>query len=156
MSDEKVVVNMLNQKGEDSGTATFEEGDGKVKVTVDFHGLPEGEFAMHIHEYGAASPEEEFADAKSHFNPTGVDHGKKSENGPHLGDLPNIEVPASGDFKGVYEIEGLSLKEDAKYSLHNDGNGTALIVHTGADDYISQPTGDAGGRQLGGVIFPAK
>ena len=151
MSDKRV-VKMLNRKGEDAGTATFTEVDDGVKLAVDFHGLPEGVLAMHVHETGAATPPD-FKDADSHFNPTGAKHGMHSEGGPHLGDLPNIEVPASGQFKGEYLLKDVTMERDAKNSL-NRKQGTALIVHEGKDDYVSQPTGAAGGRQLGGVIFP--
>ncbi|AXY26375.1 superoxide dismutase [Suicoccus acidiformans] len=154
---EEIIVTMLDVKGEEHGTATFVETETGVKMTYAFYNLPEGEFAMHIHETGLASPEKEFTDADSHWNPTGVEHGHKSETGPHLGDLPNIFVDADGKSTGEVEIKQATFVEDpaaGRYSLANDGQGTALIVHVGPDDYHSQPTGAAGDRQLGGVIVP--
>ena len=149
-----VTANMINRKGEDAGKAVFTEVDNGVIVEVEFQGLPEGEFAMHIHEVGLATAPD-FTDAGSHFNPTGAEHGIHSEKGPHVGDLPNIHVPASGEFKGKYVIQHTSLTEGEKNTL-NQEDGTTLIVHVGADDYKSQPTGDAGDRQLAGVIFAKK
>ena len=154
--EESVEVTMLNADGEESGTATFSETEDGVTLTYAFTNLPEGEFGMHIHETGLATAPD-FGDADGHWNPADVDHGINSETGPHLGDLPNIVVDSSGEVSGEELLEEATLAEDApegKYSLHNGGQGTALIVHDGADDYESQPTGDAGDRQLGGVIIP--
>lgn len=156
-AEESVEVTMFNSDNEESGTATFTETDEGVTFEYAFTNLPEGEFAMHIHETGRATAPD-FEDAGSHWNPSDVDHGSESETGPHLGDLPNIMVDSSGEVSGEETIADATLAEDAaegQYSLHNDGQGTALIVHEGADDYVSQPTGDAGDRQLGGVIVPA-
>lgn len=155
-SVEPVEVTMLNLDNEESGTATFTETDEGVTVAYDFYNLPEGEFGMHIHQTGSATAPD-FEDADGHWNPTDVEHGVDSETGPHLGDLPNVVVDESGEVSGEELIEGATLAEEpaeGQYSLHNDGQGTALILHDGADDYESQPTGDAGDRQLGGVIIP--
>lgn len=156
---DKLLVTMLHIDGNERGTATFTETETGIKLEYAFHSLPEGEFAMHIHETGLATPELQFTDADGHWNPTGAPHGHLSEDGPHLGDLPNIVVNPSGEAQGEEFIEGATLLEDApegQYSLYNGGRGTTLIVHVGPDDYISQPTGDAGDRQLGGVIIPKK
>ena len=37
----------------------------------------------------------------------------------------------------------------------DDSDGSALMVHGGADDYRSQPAGAAGDRVACGVVFPA-
>lgn len=152
--DEEKVIKVLNQKGDVAGSATLTEADGGVKLHVEFNGLPEGEFAMHIHEKGLATPPD-FTDAGSHFNPTGAEHGKLSEHGKHVGDMDNIVVGADGKFVGDRLIEGATLDPDGENTLQSK-EGTSLIVHMGPDDYHSQPTGAAGDRQLGAVIFPPK
>lgn len=156
---EEITVKMLNTDGKESGTAKFTETQDGLEIDYSFENLPEGEFAMHIHETGLATPSKGFTDADSHWNPSNVEHGHETDSGPHIGDLPNIVVGSDGKVSGQEIIAKAVLSEDApkgKYSLHNDGNGTTLIVHVGADDYKSQPTGDAGDRQLGGVIVPKK
>ncbi len=156
-TEETIEVTMINSDEEESGTATFTETEEGVTLTYELNNLPEGEFGMHIHETGSATAPD-FEDAGSHWNPTDVEHGINSETGPHLGDLPNIVVDSSGEVSGEELLEGVTLAEnpaEGEYSLHNDGQGTTLIVHDGTDDYETQPTGDAGSRQLAGVIIPS-
>lgn len=149
---ESVSVTMLTNDGEEAGTAIFEETADGVQIDLDLEELPEGEYGMHIHEVGMATPPT-FEDAGSHFNPTDVEHGVDSESGPHVGDLPNLVVPEDGVVDEIIEIPDTTLQLDGENTLNSE-EGTSLIVHTEADDYESQPTGDAGDRMLGGVIFP--
>lgn len=151
---EPVTVSMLNNEGEEAGTAVFEEDEDGVTVTLSLEGIPAGEYGMHIHEFGLATPPD-FEDAGSHFNPTDVEHGVNSDTGPHIGDLPNLEVSEDGIVNEVIQIPDATLQPGEENTLNTE-DGTSLIVHTEADDYESQPTGDAGDRMLGGVIFPAE
>lgn len=149
---ESVTVNLVNNDGDDVGTAVFNESDdGLVTMDLDLKDVPAGEYGMHIHEVGQATPPT-FEDAGSHFNPTDVEHGMDSETGPHVGDLPNLVVPENGIVQESIEIPNTSLQADGENTLNSE-QGTSLIIHTEADDYESQPTGDAGDRMIGGVIF---
>lgn len=149
---DSVTVDMVNSDGEQIGTAVFEEStEHGVTLNLNLEGLPAGEYGMHIHEVGSATPPD-FEDAGSHFNPTDVEHGINSETGPHVGDLPNLVVPEDGVVEEMIEVPNTTLQPDGENTLNNE-KGTALIIHTQADDYESQPTGDAGDRQAGGVIF---
>lgn len=148
----EVVSDVINQDEEVIGTATFQEdADGVVTLHLQVESLPEGEFGTHIHEVGLATPPT-FEDAGSHFNPTNVEHGSESESGPHLGDLPNLVVGADGKVDETFEIPGVTLDPDGEHTL-NSLDGSSLIIHTEAYDYVSQPTGDAGDRQAAAVIF---
>lgn len=149
---ESVTVDMLNNDGDQVGTAVFEETlEGGVTLNLNLEGLPAGEYGMHIHEVGSATAPT-FEDAGSHFNPTEAEHGVNSESGPHVGDLPNLIVSEDGVVDLMIDIPNTSLQLDGENTLNSE-NGTSLIVHTDEDDYESQPTGDAGDRMLGGVIF---
>src|SRR5690625_1361041 len=149
---DSVTVEMVNSEGEQIGTAVFEEStEHGVTLNLNLEGLPAGEYGMHIHEVGSATPPD-FEDAGSHFNPTDVEHGINSETGPHVGDLPNLMVGEDGVVEEMIEVPNTTLQPDGENTLNNE-NGTSLIIHTEADDYESQPTGDAGDRQAGGVIF---
>jgi len=141
---------MTDSQANKAGTATVQETEEGVEIHLNLEGVPAGEYGMHIHEFGAATPPS-FEDAGSHFNPTEVEHGTESETGPHLGDLPNLVVPENGVVNETIEVPDVSLDPTAENSLQTD-NGASLIIHDGADDYSTQPSGDSGNRMIGGVI----
>lgn len=144
-------IEMYNSDSELVGTATFDESEEGVMLHLNLEDVPAGEFGMHIHEVGEATPPS-FEDAGDHFNPTDAEHGFDSEDGHHLGDLPNLEVPENGVVNETIEIPEVSLLPDAEYTLSTE-EGTSLIIHTEPDDYESQPSGEAGERMIGGIIF---
>ena len=128
------------------GEAMFTEVEGGVKIVVTVRGAPAGTHAVHIHEKGDCSA----PDAKSagpHFNPDGHSHGGPTDAQHHAGDLGNMEVGADGS--GTVEItsSGLSLGDGPRSVV-----GRAVIVHEKADDFVTQPTGNAGGRIGCGAI----
>jgi Cu-Zn family superoxide dismutase len=133
-----------------TGTATFTEVDGGVKVNVQVAGAPPGKVATHVHETGDCSA----PDAKSaggHFNPENHPHALPPAAERHLGDLGNIDVGPDG--KGSLEIvvKGANLKAGDPDSYL----GRSIIVHAKVDDG-GQPTGNAGGRIGCGVVAAAK
>jgi Cu-Zn family superoxide dismutase len=72
-----------------------------------------------------------------------------SEHGPHAGDMPNLEVPADGKLK--VEVLNTILKLKGENAIFDD-DGAALVIHAKADDYKTDPAGDAGDRIACGVI----
>jgi Cu-Zn family superoxide dismutase len=135
--------------GKEVGQANFTEDEkGIVHVEVHVKGLSPGLHATHIHENGSCSPT--FAAAGAHYNPTGKHHGFKNPNGPHAGDLPDIEVNAAGDGYLSTTTDRVTLSP-GPVSLFN-GNGTALVIHAKPDDNMSDPAGNSGDRIACGVI----
>lgn len=122
-------------------------GDG-VHVTGQVRGLAPGSaHAIHIHEKGDCSA----ADATSaggHFNPTGQAHGKVGTTTHHAGDMNNLLADANGVASVDLHASGPTLGT----GLPTDAIGRAVIVHAAADDYTSQPSGNAGARVACGVI----
>jgi Cu-Zn family superoxide dismutase len=110
-----------------------------------------GIHAFHVHAVGKCEGPE-FTSAGSHFNPTNKKHGLLSKEGPHSGDLPNVIVPDSGALTVEVVIPHVTLKEGDQTLA--DADGSALVLHAGADDYTTDPTGNAGGRVACGVIAP--
>ncbi|HEY5803573.1 MAG TPA: superoxide dismutase family protein [Lysobacter sp.] len=122
-------------------------GDG-VHITGEIGGLgPNSTHAVHIHEKGDCSA----ADASSaggHFNPSTSPHGKVDSGPHHGGDMNNIVADGEGVARVNVHASGVTLGGGAA----NDVAGKAVIVHANADDYKTQPTGNAGGRIACGVI----
>lgn len=141
---------VISSSNESVGEARFEEEDNGVKVTVEVSGLPPGKHGMHIHEVGKCEGPD-FGTAGGHFNPTLKEHGKDNPHGHHLGDLPNLEVKEDGTATMTVFAEGLTLQKDAEHSIM-DGEGTSIVIHENEDDYMTDPTGESGGRIACGVI----
>ena len=134
--------------GKPVGTATLTQKGDDVHIVGIFSGLPPGTRAFHLHEVGKCEPP--FESAGAHFNPAGKQHGKDNPQGQHAGDLLNITVPPSGQAKVDATARGVSLGSGNNGLL--DADGTALVVHEGADDYTSDPAGNAGKRIACGVV----
>lgn len=130
---------------------------GKLEATAtntgvhfrgDIGGLtPNSTHAIHIHEKGDCSA----ADATSaggHFNPAMKPHGRVDGPAHHGGDMLNIVAGSDGVAKVDVHAEGVVLGGSAP----NDALGRAVIVHASPDDYVSQPSGNAGNRIACGVI----
>lgn len=134
--------------GKQVGTARLEETPNGVLISLDIEALPAGVHALHIHETGKC--EAPFASAGGHFNPMGKEHGMKNAKGMHAGDFPNVVVPEDGKLK-ISVLAGQVTLEKGANSLF-DEDGSALVIHSGADDYSSDPAGNAGPRIACGVI----
>jgi Cu-Zn family superoxide dismutase len=148
---ETMTADVMNAEGESVGTVTFAATpSGLVHVTAEFAGLPAGEHGFHVHEAGVCDASGGFESAGGHYS-GGHDHGVMAEGGIHAGDFPNLHVPDSGTLTVEYFTDRISVGSDGENPL-GDADGSAVIVHAGADDYTSQPAGDAGDRIACGVI----
>ncbi|KMM39292.1 superoxide dismutase family protein [Guptibacillus hwajinpoensis] len=147
---ETISVKMMNQDGEEIGTAELMQQDSGTMIQLDASNLPEGTHGFHIHETGSCEAPD-FKSAGGHFNPADASHGTMSEDGPHAGDLENLEVSADGTVQKEIMNEKVTLEKGKDNSLLKE-SGTALVIHASEDDNTSQPSGDAGDRIACGVI----
>ncbi|MEZ5860144.1 MAG: superoxide dismutase family protein [Geminicoccaceae bacterium] len=139
--------------GAEVGTVSLRPaGFGGLILTLQATGIPPGVHGFHLHETGACDAATGFDSAGGHLNPTGHAHGWLSPMGPHLGDLPNIFVPENGELTVEFFVPTVSLGPVADAHSLTAGDGTAVMVHSGADDYTSDPGGNAGKRFACGVI----
>lgn len=125
-----------------SGTAVFSEKNGEVTFTAKLTGLKPGVHAIHIHEKSDCSA----ADATStggHWNPTFKKHGKWGDTEYHKGDIGNFTADAQGNGTITMTTNEwcIGCGDETKDIL-----GKGLIVHDKPDDFVSQPTGNAGAR----------
>jgi Cu-Zn family superoxide dismutase len=143
------------------GVADFKEDKSSEGVrTVDVHlhvfdlGRDQnGKRAVHVHEAGDCTP---CGDAGGHFDPGDFGESDPEGNHPfHSGDLINVNVK-----KGVGSMKTTSSRftlSPGRLSLRDD-NGSAVVVHMGADIYCPDPDNLAGcaggGRAACGVIEP--
>jgi len=148
----KLVSFILESKNESSATGkvAFEEVDGMVNLEIYLSGLTPGIHAVHIHEKAdCSSPDGK--SAGGHWNPTMEKHGQWGDTeGFHKGDIGNVVADENGEGKITMQTDQwcIGCGDEKKDIL-----GKAIIVHEGVDDFVSQPTGNAGGRvSCGGII----
>ena len=88
--------------------------------------------------------------AGPHFNPGNHKHGIMSGEA-HAGDMPNLHVPQSGELSVEVVNAAVSLEKGKPNSVF-DNDGSSLVIHAKADDYKTDPAGNAGDRIACGVI----
>ncbi len=139
-------ADIISVAGEKIGTATFTQTPKGVRIRLNVSGIPAGSHAVHIHQTGTCDAAAKFTSAGGHFNPTGKTHGSMSMNPEHEGDMPNQTANAKGVMTATLVNENISVA-----SLF-DADGSAIVIHAMPDDYMTQPTGNAGDRIACGVI----
>lgn len=148
--DSEVIVDLMDTNEEQVATATLTEGESGVNIALEGENLPPGEHGFHFHETGSCELPD-FESAGGHYNPTDANHGMNDPDGPHAGDMENIEVSEDGTVDTEVTADMVTLEEGQDNTLFTE-EGTALMIHSEADDYESQPSGDAGDRIACGVV----
>jgi Cu-Zn family superoxide dismutase len=130
------------------GSAMFEKDGNMVKMHLELTvpSKANQSVAVHFHAMGDCGSMGKMAGG--HWNPTNEPHGKWGTGNYHSGDIGNIPLDSRG--KGMIDI-----KTD-RWTLGGDTTtniiGKTIIVHSGVDDYKSQPSGNSGERIGCGVI----
>jgi Cu-Zn family superoxide dismutase len=144
-------ADMLTADGEKMGSAKLLWTDNAIAITVVVEGLEPGERAFHLHSAGTCDAPD-FTSAGGHLNPLGRAHGSLNPDGQHLGDLPNIVTDEDGKSELTF-----TFSDETEQLVRQifDADGTAVMIHAGPDDYMSDPAGAAGPRIACGVLNPA-
>lgn len=122
-----------------SGTVQFYEKPEGVLIVARIGGLPDsnpsGFFAFHIHE-GTSCSGTGFSDTGGHYNPSGTLHPN------HAGDLPPL-LSCAGNAYLVVLTNRFRIR---------DIIGRTVMIHSGPDDFRTQPSGNPGTKIACGVI----
>ncbi len=132
-------INGANNAPNLFGEVKFYQKPTSVLIEANISNLPKnsetGFFAFHIHE-GDNCFGDDFANTGSHYNPEQTPHPR------HAGDLPPLLFCQGGAY--------LSVKTD-RFRV-DDIIGRTVVIHSGTDDFITQPAGNAGKKIACGVI----
>jgi Cu-Zn family superoxide dismutase len=145
---DKASAVLKDKDGKEVGKAELTDTPSGVLMRLALDGVPPGDHAFHIHAVGKCEPPD-FKSAGPHFNPDETKHGLINAEGPHSGDMPNLHVPDSG--KLTVEVLNEMVTLGGEQALLDD-DGSAIVVHAVADDYQTDPAGDAGDRIACGVV----
>ncbi|MFX3674916.1 MAG: superoxide dismutase family protein [Paenisporosarcina sp.] len=145
-----LTIDVVDTTGKSLGKGELTETSKGISLRLQVKGLAPGVKGIHFHDVGLCEPPD-FNTAGSHVNPTGKEHGFKNKKGYHAGDLPNLVVPENGEVDLQIVTPLLTLSKGKANSLL-DENGSALIIHEKADDYVTDPSGNSGNRIACGAI----
>jgi Cu-Zn family superoxide dismutase len=140
---------LFDSSGARAGVATFTEAEGQLQLGVSVTGLSPGPHGMHVHENGTCTPPT-FESAGSHFNPGSRQHGLLNPQGPHAGDMPNLEVEADGSADTTLMVSSALLAPGPESMLGEQPR--AFVIHAKPDDQKTDPSGNSGDRVVCGVI----
>jgi len=135
-------ADLVDSKEKKVGTAELTQTPEGVKTALTVSDLASGQHAFHIHNVGKCEGPD-FKSAGAHFNPYNKKHGLKNPEGPHAGDMENIEIGSDGTGKAEIVNKQVTLA-DGPNSLFHEG-GTAIVVHARPDDNMTDPAGNAEG-----------
>ena len=140
-----VPMALVNSAGQSIGTVRAWQTAGGVSFHIAASDLPHGLHGIHVHSVGRCDPPE-FTSAGPHWNPAGKKHGLNNPSGPHAGDLPNVDVAANGVLEATVTLPGATMAGLL------DADGSAVVIHAAADDYLTDPSGNSGVRIACAVI----
>lgn len=142
-----VPMALVNTAGQSIGSVRAWQTAGGIGFHVTAAGLPHGVHGIHVHPIGRCDPPD-FASAGTHWNPTNKQHGLNNPQGPHAGDMPNVEVAANGVLDQTVVLPNATLAQLL------DADGASILIHANADDYVSQPSGNSGAKIACAILQP--
>ncbi|MFW6093997.1 MAG: superoxide dismutase family protein [Pseudomonadota bacterium] len=145
---EEVSATVIDREGNAVGSLVIHPRRQGVRLDLQVSGLQPGTHAVHFHETGRCETPD-FASAGGHYNPAEADHGmpdadeEMNDQDHHAGDMLNQTVDDTGELNVQMFNQTVTLRGE---NALLDEDGSALVIHADADDYQSQPAGNAGER----------
>lgn len=141
----KTAVATIQQVFKDTvvtGTATFSQmNDEDVTLTLDLTVPSKANKSVAVHLHMMSDCGNNAGNAMGHWNPTNANHGKFGSSSFHLGDIGNIPLDAKGHVTYTITTNAWNINgSDATRNIV----GRSVMIHSGVDDYTTQPTGNSG------------
>ena len=145
---ENLQTTVLGSAGTSIGTLKLKQSPHGVLLRVELGegALTPGWHGLHLHQVGDCSDTGVYKRSGGHVGKVAGGHGLLNPAGPEGGDTPNIYAAADGS--AAMEI----ITARVTLAQLTDADGSALIIHAGEDDHITQPIGGAGARVACAVI----
>ena len=141
-------ADMIGLEGESIGSAKLIDGPNGMLIRLELApgSLEPGWHGIHLHATGDCSDIGMYKMSGGHVGKMEGGHGLLNPKGPENGDLPNIWAAADGSagYEAFTTLDTLGALVDE--------DGSAIIIHEGEDDHMTQPIGGAGARVACGVI----
>lgn len=141
-------ADMIGLEGESIGSAKLIDGPNGMLIRLELApgSLEPGWHGIHLHATGDCSDIGTYKMSGGHVGKMEGGHGLLNPKGPENGDLPNIWAAADGSAG----YEAFTTLDTLGALVADDGS--AIIIHEGEDDHMTQPIGGAGARVACGVI----
>jgi Cu-Zn family superoxide dismutase len=146
----RAAATVHDAQGQELGTLALRRTREGILVEGRLSGLPEGQHGIHLHAVGRCDAP--FESAGPHWNPANRQHGTQNPQGPHAGDLPNLNATGDGIADVAATTPGGRLSGGGGLL---DADGAAVVVHADPDDNRTDPSGNSGARIACGVIQSA-
>ena len=141
-------ANVVGAKGTQIGIVNLTDGPHGliIRVNLEASSLTPGWHGLHLHQVGDCSDIGVFKLSGGHVGKVEGGHGLLNPAGPEGGDTPNIYAHTNGAAGMEFVTNRTNL------AALRDDDGSALIIHAGPDDHVTQPIGGAGARVACAVI----
>lgn len=127
-----------------TGTAVFTQHDeGDVTLTLDITVPSRANKSVAVHLHAMNDCGGNASNAMGHWNPTASKHGKFGSSAFHSGDIGNISLDSKGhaNYSVTTNIWALGGSDSTRNVMNR-----SIIIHSGVDDYTTQPSGNSGNR----------
>jgi Cu-Zn family superoxide dismutase len=143
---------LVNAEGARVGRAVLTQGPTGLLIRVEATGITPGWHGIHLHQTGTCEGAFTSAGGHIHGGEGGKPHGLLNAEGPDDGDLPNVHADAGGRVMAEVFTPRARIAATGPGAWLLDADGSAIVVHAGADDHTTQPIGGAGARVACGIV----